>query len=81
MYIFSIGNQKLLYNRDEKRVGIYMEKERVPPPIRVSHYVRRISITKINNTPYTFKNNQLNTDKNILELFHDWLGNNVNILV
>ena len=81
MYVFSLGNQKYLYNRDEKRVGKHMERERVSPPIRVSHFVRRISITKINNTPDIIKNNQINTVKNILELFHDWLGNNINIKV
>ena len=47
-YVAPVGNNLLILDRDEKRVGKYMEEEGpVPAPIRVSHDVRKISIFKI----------------------------------
>ena len=47
-YVAPIGNNLLIYDRDEKRVGKYMEKEGpIPGPIRVSRDVRKISIFKV----------------------------------
>ena len=47
MYVFPVGNTALLYDRDEKRVGSYLDLERVPAINRVSRDVRRIGITKV----------------------------------
>ena len=47
-YVAPIRNNLFILDRDEKRVGKYMEQEGpIPAPIRVSHKVRKISICKI----------------------------------
>ena len=47
-YVAPVGNNLFILDRDEKRVGKYIENEGpVPAPIRVSHDVRKISIFKI----------------------------------
>ena len=46
MYVLTVGNVAFLYDRDEKKVGSYLDLERVPAPVRVSRDVRKISITK-----------------------------------
>ena len=47
-YVAPVGNNLLILDRDEKRVGKYMEREGpIPGPIRVSRDVRKISIFKI----------------------------------
>ena len=47
-YVAPVGNNLLILDRDEKRVGKYMEKdEPVPAPIHVFRDVRKINIFKV----------------------------------
>ena len=79
MYVFPVGNQALLLDRDEKRVGKYIDLERVPAPIRVSHDVRRISVTKIDLFQENIEKRIL--EKNTNEITEEWLGKNVDIRI
>ena len=80
MYIFPIGSQTVVVDRDEKRVGRYIELERVPAPIKVHYNVRRISVTKIDSNQET--NTELvQSKKEANRLFDPKLGNLVNIYV
>lgn len=81
MYVYPVGNQTWLLDRDEKRVGKYMEKERVPAPIRVSYDVRKITITRIDNDQEIDENKSLINDNNKIEILEDWLGKEINILI
>jgi hypothetical protein len=81
MYIFPVGNQNYLYDRDIKRVGSYMKHERVPGVNRVSYDVRHIKITKIDSNIEIDKPlSRANADKkNVFS--EDWLGQKVDLRV
>jgi len=79
MYVFPVGNQALLLDRDEKRVGKYMDLERVPAPIRVSHDVRRIRVTKIDLFQENIENRIL--QKNTNEITEEGLGKYIDIRI
>jgi hypothetical protein len=81
MYIFPIGNQSYLLDRDEKRVGKYMDMERVPGVIRVSRDVRHIKITKIDSNQdieEAFSKTNINKKPN---LFEEYLGKNIDLKI
>ena len=82
MYVFSLRNQSYILDRDEKRVGKYMETaERVPAVVRVHRYVRQTKITKTGSNPdingYFLRNNA--HGENVF--FEEWLGKNVDLKI
>ncbi|MDR1231892.1 MAG: hypothetical protein LBK61_10895 [Spirochaetaceae bacterium] len=79
MYVLPVGNQIWGLDRDEKRIGKYIEtKEEVPPPYAVSRTVRRVSVSLLD--AYQEKSQQLNENIKYARM-EDWLGKNVDMLV
>jgi hypothetical protein len=83
VYPFNIGNQIYLLDRDERRVGKYKNIGYIPEVIRVSHDVRRITMTKIEERNDTKRNDAISRfseeDNDIL--LEEWLGKNINIKI
>lgn len=79
MYVLPVGSQIWMLDRDEKRIGKYMEKEgKVPAPYPVSPTVRRVSVSAID--AYQEKNQYLAENRKHGER-EEWLGKNVDMLV
>jgi hypothetical protein len=79
MYVFPVGNQNWLYDRDEKRVGKYRDTEDISIKI-VSRDVRHITITNNNLNQGKGKIIENNSDQNN-QISEEWLGKNLNIKI